>query len=125
MNLVQIFSILIIHWFADFVLQTDEQAKGKSKNWFDLLNHTINYSCIWAISIIFLFPNHWKAYQYVTGSIIFCLITFICHTVTDYFTSRLNSRLWEQKKVHNFFVLVGFDQVLHYIQLFTTYYLLK
>lgn len=32
MNLIEIFSIIIIHWFADFVLQTDKQAKGKSKN---------------------------------------------------------------------------------------------
>ena len=27
-------------------------------------------------------------------------------------------------KLHNFFVSVGFNQVLHYVQLFTTYYLL-
>ena len=46
-TLTEIFSILIIHWIADFVLQTDKQAKGKSKNWSDLLKHTNNYSTIW------------------------------------------------------------------------------
>jgi len=44
MALLEVFSILIIHWFADFVLQTDEQAKGKSKNFNDLLSHTFTYS---------------------------------------------------------------------------------
>jgi len=55
---------------------------------------------------------------------LFCLITFITHTITDYFTSRLNSKLWEQGKVHNFFVALSFDQILHYVQLFLTYWFL-
>jgi hypothetical protein len=119
MNLIEIFSIILIHWIADFVLQTDKQAKGKSKNWNDLLEHTIIYSFCWIIPMgILLGENPPKA-----G--IFILITFITHTITDYFTSRLNTKLWEQGKVHNFFVSVGFDQVLHYIQLFLTYYYLK
>jgi hypothetical protein len=124
MNLIEIFSILGIHWFADFVLQTDEQAKGKSKNWKDLLSHTFNYSYIWLIPIMFLFPNNWTTSQYVVSSIAFCTITFVFHTITDYFTSRLNSKLWMEGKVHDFFVSVGFDQVLHYVQLFLTYWLL-
>lgn len=115
MNLIEIFSILIIHWFADFVLQTDKQAKGKSKNWKDLLGHTINYSSCWLLMLVFLSFQHTLA---------FIGITFIAHTITDYFTSRINSRLWAEGKVHNFFVSVGFDQVLHYVQLFLTYYFL-
>lgn len=116
MNLIEIFSIILIHWFADFVLQTDKQAKGKSKNWSDLLEHTLIYSSIWTIPAILVLG--------INGCLFF-LITFICHTITDYFTSRLNSKLWSEGKVHKFFVSVGFDQVLHYIQLFTTYYYLK
>lgn len=42
----------------------------------------------------------------------------------DYFTSRLNSKLWAQGRTHDFFVAVGFDQVLHYIQLILTYVLI-
>jgi len=55
---------------------------------------------------------------------LFLPITFVAHTITDYFTSRLNSKLWVEGKVHYFFVAVGGDQILHYVQLFTTYYLL-
>lgn len=116
MTLIEIFSIIIVHWIADFVLQTDKQAKGKSKNWSDLLFHTITYSIIFSLLLI---PFLGKL------SFVFFYITFIAHTITDYFTSRLNAKLWAKGDVHNFFVSVGFDQVLHYIQLFLTYYYLK
>lgn len=132
LSLIEVFSILIIHWFADFVLQTDKQAKGKSKNLKDLLGHTFTYTMIWYFVIIFfsIWGNHFngpttKDLGWSTFMILFPIITFIMHTITDYFTSRLNSKLWAKGDVHNFFVSIGFDQVLHYIQLFTTYYILK
>ena len=123
MNLIEIFSILIIHWIADFVLQTDKQAKGKSKNWGDLLSHTLSYSMVWLTVgtwfVLFTLATYtpWNLTKFI-------FITFVAHTITDYFTSRLNSRLWAEGKVHYFFVSIGFDQVLHYVQLFTTYYYL-
>ena len=128
MNLIEIFAIILIHWFADFVLQTDKQAKGKSKNWDDLLEHTLNYSMVWDLSgLILLFINLkyplFENYPFMVTKFMF--ITFVCHTITDYFTSRLNSKLWEKGDVHKFFVSVGFDQVLHYVQLFLTYYIIK
>ena len=122
MSLGLIFSIIFIHWVADFVFQTDWQAQNKSKNNKALLSHTWTYSLIWFTFGCFYAmsdPN------YVPWSLsLFVLITFVAHTITDYFTSRLNSKLWADKKVHYFFVSVGFDQVLHYVQLFTTFYFL-
>lgn len=125
MNLIEIFSILIIHWVADFVLQTDKQAKGKSKNLEDLIGHTATYSFVWlgVLPIYVLFIVGIENYVPWTG-MFFVLITFVCHTITDYYTSRLNSKLWAKGDVHNFFVSVGFDQVLHYVQLFLAYELL-
>ncbi len=127
-NIWIVLGIIIVHWFADFVLQTDKQAKGKSKNWSDLLAHTVNYSSVWLPTMYILFsissPEK-TAEWYVMNSIYFACITFLLHTITDYFTSRLNSKLWSEGKVHNFFVSVGFDQVLHYVQLLLTFYYLK
>lgn len=129
MSLIEIFTILIIHWIADFVFQKETWAKNKSKKWDALLIHTITYSFIWlcAALIIDLYTmlkiNIWYFEVYQVQ--MFVLITFITHTITDYFTSRLNSKLWAKGKTHLFFVSIGFDQILHYIQLFTTYYLLK
>ena len=125
MNLIEIFSIILIHWFADFVLQTDEQAKGKSKKWLPLLEHTFMYGLIWLLAGGFYTIRFNFTEQGIINLTLFTAITILLHTITDYFTSRLNSKLWSESKVHNFFISIGFDQVLHYIQLFTTYYYLK
>jgi len=127
MNLIEIFSIILIHWFADFVLQTDKQAKGKSSSWKYLLGHTFSYSLTWFTCCIIyaIFHVNTDTVNHMMKSVFeFTAITFVAHTITDYYTSRLNSQLWKEGKVHNFFVSVGFDQVLHYVQLFTTYYYL-
>ncbi len=124
MSLIEIFTIIIVHWIADFVLQTDKQAKGKSKNWDDLISHTTLYSMIWGLPIYTLLSLNSNSWNTESNAVLFMIMTFIAHTITDYFTSRLNSKLWEKGEVHNFFVSVGFDQVLHYLQLFSTYYLL-
>lgn len=113
-------AIFLIHWVGDFVLQTDKQAKGKSKNWSDLLSHTFTYSLLWTYVIGTLYILGFWSSLFLW----FIPITFICHTATDYFTSRLSSRYWEEGKVHNFFVVIGFDQVLHYIQLYGTFFIL-
>jgi len=113
--------ILFIHWVSDFLCQTDWMAQNKSKNWKALLVHTMVYSTIFMVIGHFygiFIENIWFGMQ-------FGAITFICHTITDYFTSRLNSKLWKEQKVHWFFVSVGFDQLLHYTQLLLTYQLLQ
>jgi len=127
MTLTTIFSIIIIHFLGDFVLQTDKQAKGKSKNWLDLLEHTGTYVSVFVLPICLLLGKtnpYGTCEWYVLNTLAFAIITFMFHTVTDYFTSRLNSKLWQEGKTHEFFVSIGFDQILHYVQLFTTYYLL-
>jgi hypothetical protein len=127
-TLVELLLILIIHWIADFVLQTDKQAKGKSKNWSDLINHTIAYSLVWmSVGVLVTNPFYYifGVENWLKWIWIFSIITFICHIITDYFTSRLNTYLWNKGDDHNFFVSIGFDQLLHYIQLFLTYYYLK
>ena len=115
-NVYIVLGILFTHWIADFVLQTDWQAKNKSKDNMALLSHTVFYTFAWILPSLLLVgqQTHW-----------FLLITLASHTITDYFTSRLNSKLWANGKVHEFFVSVGFDQFLHYVQLLLTYQLLK
>jgi Protein of unknown function (DUF3307) len=118
--LYAILAILFIHWFADFVLQTDKQAKGKSKNWNDLLTHTAVYSGVWLLVCNTLILMYWLPNTFY----LFAPITFVFHTATDYTTSRVNSKLWEAGKTHNFFVSLGFDQLLHHAQLFITFWVL-
>jgi hypothetical protein len=57
-------------------------------------------------------------------SLLFFFLTFGFHFATDFITSRIGKPFWEKKDFHNGFVVVGFDQVLHYIQLIYTFKLL-
>lgn len=125
LTLTEIFAIIVVHWIADFVLQAEKWALGKSKNWNDLLSHTSLYSLVWFIPISLLLKSaNWEASAFVS-------VTFIAHTATDYVTSRIVSKKFSRQEygspIPNFgaFTIIGIDQVLHYVQLFTTYYLLK
>lgn len=128
-----VLAILFIHWMADFIFQSDWQAKNKSKSNKALFEHITAYCSIWSIAIVLytgydLFAHYYHpihGYIWMLNLVLFLVITFACHFVTDYFTSRLNSKLWAAGKVHEFFVSVGFDQLLHFTQLFLTYYLLN
>jgi len=150
MTLIEIFSIIIIHWVADFIMQSDYDAKNKSKFFHALFSHTITYSSCWfVIILLFGYINKTQTTEwYVLNTLFFVGITFVCHTITDYFTSRLNGKLapkeevimlkWDKnqpeqafirfpkgRSYHNLFISIGGDQVLHYVQLFLTYQLLK
>ena len=130
MTLIEIFAIIIVHWVADFVFQDEKWALGKSKDTWILLKHTSCYSFIlFVFGLIFYFPFNFNGISLWLISI-FTLITFVTHTITDYFTSRIVSKKFKNNQlgsaIPNFgaFTIIGFDQVLHYIQLFLTYYLL-
>lgn len=113
--------ILIFHWLGDFWLQTDWQARNKSSRWDALLGHTALYSLIWILPIF--------AYGIATKCPLELLwaipITFICHTITDYYTSREVKKHFDAKDTHEGFMVIGLDQILHYVQLVITYILLR
>jgi hypothetical protein len=109
-------ALVLVHWVADFVLQSHTMATNKSTSIKWLSIHISVYSFTWFLVGIWFFP--------VATVAAFAGITFACHWVTDYFTSKWTSRLWKAGKVHDFFVVVGFDQCLHYTQLVLTYMIL-
>lgn len=103
-----IYLIIWAHWFADFVLQTDKMAKGKSKSNYWLGFHILVYS-------LCLIPFGWQ----------FALINGMTHFGVDWVTSRMTSRLWQKGDVHNFFVVIGLDQAIHLTTLIFTWNILK
>jgi hypothetical protein len=111
--------ILLIHFLADFGLQTHEQATNKSVNGKEkyLFFHVLTYSLTWFLASFMLFER--------TSQVIwFTIITFVAHFLTDYVTSRVGKPFFEKGDYHNGFVVVGADQVAHYVQLILTYMLL-
>lgn len=112
--------ILLVHWIADFVMQTEEEAKKKSIDNDKLLEHTLTYSFVWFWASLLMF----YIFDLKITFLWFAPITFMFHTTTDYITSRLNKKYWDENKYHPLIVSVGFDQFLHYVQLFFTYWIL-
>jgi len=105
MEIIDLLIIIWLHFVVDFVLQTDTMAKNKSSSnkWLGL--HIMVYTIPFAI---------------VFGPV-YGLVNGIAHFITDYFTSRWSSKLWKDNQVHNFFVVVGFDQAIHLTTLILTF----
>lgn len=106
--------ILFVHWIADFVCQSKWMAENKSKNAMALVTHTLVYTAIWFMWLTL--PDY---HLIPTGQMLtFLWLTWGIHTITDAFTSVVNAELWQQQKTRAFFNVIGFDQLLHYFQLF-------
>lgn len=111
------FLIILSHFFCDFILQTDKMAQGKSKSNYWLSMHVLTYCAGFIPFTLYTAIGEGLG----NAAILWLLINGILHFCTDYITSRINSKLWADKKVHWFFVGVGADQVVHYGCLLFTY----
>ena len=66
-------------------------------------------------AIFILAPSAFVVWIVVNGAL---------HFVTDAITSRITGYFWAKNDAHNFFVVIGFDQMIHYFCLFGTLILL-
>lgn len=107
-----IFSVILIaHWIGDFILQSDWMAKNKSSNNAALLNHVSVYGIVLSCTMLV-----------APVTIAWVIFNVIAHFCTDFITSRITKKLWEKKDVHNFFVVIGLDQTIHFLTLIWSYY---
>lgn len=104
MNAVILLLLVWVHFIADFVMQSDKVAKGKSGSNKLLLLHVMIYSA-------FLVPF----------GLAFAAVNMALHFATDYVSSRATSKLWQAGERHWFFVVIGADQAVHMSCLFLTY----
>lgn len=107
----QFMILLAVHWLADFVIQTHWQASNKSKNWDALGRHVGTYTVTLAVAAIFLFGIKGIPFAGFNG---------LLHLGTDAITSRWSSKLYAKQDWHNFFVVIGFDQLIHQATLAVT-----
>lgn len=100
--------IMFLHWIADFVCQSDAMAVRKSSSPKWLLLHVAVYTAVMAFTCIFSPINALSTIAYIFGT----------HLVVDFFTSKMAAELWKCGERHHFFVIIGFDQFLHFVTLF-------
>ena len=107
--------LLCTHWVADFVFQSHWMASNKSKRMDALALHVGVYSAILLMASGILFAMHgiWPVFEFVA-------LNGLLHFATDYATSRMSARLWGQQRWHDFFVIIGFDQLIHHVMLALT-----
>jgi hypothetical protein len=150
--------LVVTHFVADWLFQSDWMALNKSKHWDVLAIHVTIYSVCFVPVTAWMFFGSWRF------GLLFGAITWITHFITDAITSRITSRLWfielherPEKDIyeagsykefmlgvgksyfgaythfayvkntrHWFFVMIGFDQLIHYTTLaYTLDYLLS
>lgn len=117
-----IYGLLIAHFIADFVLQSDWMALKKSKDLAALGVHVFVYTAtigvlLPVIAIAGRLPIPIGGSEAVSTWV---MANGVAHFTQDAITSQVSARLWKAEERHWFFVCVGFDQLLHYITLFVT-----
>ena len=129
------FLILVNHFFADFLFQTDKMAtkKSTSNKWLSV--HALTYILVMSPIGMYLDYEKYGHIMWFSWGVGFSwwIINLILHWCTDYCTSRLTSYLWVKgindpngswmggSWRHWFFSVVGADQLTHTACLFFTY----
>lgn len=125
--------IVIAHTIADFFLQTDDQAKGKSSSFRALGSHIIAYTTfliitVYPVAFVAAFAT-WSSTGRIDSIIkiiglpvLWCIINGCLHFLTDYITSRASSYAWSNENRHDFFCIIGVDQAIHILTLCWTAY---
>lgn len=113
-TLSSIFIVLAVHYLFDFKFQTHWMASNKSKSNKALAAHVGVYT----IGLIIMAVG-FSSYFSLDKLALFVIINSLAHFGTDYVTSRMTSKLFNVDW-HLFFAVVGIDQLIHYITIFTT-----
>lgn len=109
--------LIFTHWVADFVCQNRYMAEMKSKNILALLLHVAVYSVV-------LFCGCYTFANSVETAVMFTLLNGLLHGLTDYFSSKFTSALWQNKNTWGFFTVIGLDQLIHNATLYLTMFIL-
>jgi len=110
-TLIAVAILLTFHYVADFILQTDMQAKMKSSDNRFLGVHCFVYAMTVTLGFIMLKISGMLPQDYNIPAVSSVLIA--SHFTIDYVTSRINKKLYISGRHHEFFVVVGLDQLLH------------
>lgn len=127
MNLLIIAAVLFGHWVGDFILQEnnlkasrDKKIVNKARKLINhLLPHTLTYTTVLTLIVGLLMFFGFLNYSF-SSFILFFVITYISHFITDFIVTMINSNFLLKNGRHKYFVSIGLDQLIHNITLFGT-----
>lgn len=102
--------VFFLHFVGDFILQSDEISKTKSKS---IKALTIHICILTATLFIGMLLTIFICEFSLKNVILFVLINGVLHFAIDFVTSKVTSYFYSKGQTHNFFVTIGFDQFLH------------
>lgn len=107
-----IIAAFILHFIGDFLFQTRYIANNKSTKIEALLLHGLIYTATMAVLMFFGITL-----RYV-------VLIGMSHLITDAITSQATTYYYKKENWYMFFSVIGFDQLLHTIQIlyFLTYF---
>lgn len=107
-----IWTIMLWHFFADFVFQKESWKLNKSSSNASLALHCLTYGVVMFIMISFFSP-------------LWVIFNTVAHFVVDWITSRITKHFWELKDYNSFFIIIGLDQFIHLFIMFGSYIILR
>lgn len=139
--------VLALHFVADFPAQSHWMASNKATNLKALHTHVLLYAIIVTCGVALLYIaypaqnpvfKNASALDWLGCSAAMFAWTYMTHFATDAVTSRISGKLFagalrardaEEKDsfgahMHDFFVVIGFDQFIHAVTLYWTLKLL-
>jgi len=96
--------VLVLHFIGDFIYQSRWMGINKSTSLLALSCHIFTYTSILIIG---------------TG-VVYGILNGILHLITDYYTSRISSKLYLKNDMYKFWSLIGLDQLIHSLCLILT-----
>lgn len=113
--LILIMALIWLHFIGDFIFQTDKMAVNKSKSIEYLTYHVLAYSV----------PFFALCFHFALLDVLYFVgLNMVLHWAVDFVTSKITASLWAANKRHEFFVVIGLDQAIHFTCLLMTSYIL-
>jgi hypothetical protein len=110
--------LLLLHWVSDFVLQRHAWSIAKWNSIPALLKHVATVTVALFLGTFLLLNVAFLP------ALAFAGINGGSHFGIDFVTSKMTHKLYDKGKLHDFFVVIGFDQFLHVSIMYGTFLLL-
>lgn len=117
---ILILIMVLGHWLGDFILQSDETAVLKHKDFNHQCIHALSYSTVWLVIGVILMGFNLFNISFIQIFLFFG-ITSLTHLLVDLFVSKFGYKYFHNSRPNSFLGIMHVDQLLHYTQLFLTY----